>query len=153
MAELSRRHLVQGSAAIAGLAVLNASQMARAYPSRPGEEVIAWLDQPPENPVPQVVANQLKWEDVGSQVTPNDKFFSVAHYNRPVIDENVVSTTERGSARGLSPVFGTELERSRRTADRDPAAALSMRGLSVIVRVPSIAASSPVLRTGCGWPA
>lgn len=88
MAELRRREFViQGSAALAGLTVLQASRLAQAFPSRPGDEVISWLDQPPENPVPQVVANQLKWEDLDSWVTPNEKFFSVAHYNRPTIDD------------------------------------------------------------------
>lgn len=36
--------------------------------------------------MPQVVANQLKWEKVDSWITPNEQFFSVAHYNRPQID-------------------------------------------------------------------
>jgi DMSO/TMAO reductase YedYZ molybdopterin-dependent catalytic subunit len=87
MAEHPRREFIlQGTAALAGLTVLHASRFAQAFPSRPGDEVIPWLDQPPENPVPQVVANQLKWEDVDSWVTPNEKFFSIAHYNRPTID-------------------------------------------------------------------
>jgi len=87
MAELRRREFVlQGSAALAALTVLQASRLAQAFPSRPGDEVVAWLDQPPENPVPQVVANQLKWEDLDSWLTPNEKFFSIAHYNRPTID-------------------------------------------------------------------
>ena len=51
-----------------------------------GEEVIPWLDQPGENPMPQVVANQLEWEKVDSWITPNEQFFSVAHYNWPQID-------------------------------------------------------------------
>jgi DMSO/TMAO reductase YedYZ molybdopterin-dependent catalytic subunit len=88
MAELRRREfLVQGSAALAALTVLQASRLAHAYPGRPGETVVPWLDQPPENPVPQVVANQLKWEDLDTWITPNEKFFSIAHYNRPTIDE------------------------------------------------------------------
>ena len=87
MAELPRREFViQGSAALAGLTVLYATHAAQAFPSRPGDDVIPWLDQPPENPVPQVVANQLKWEDLDSWLTPNERFFSVAHYNRPTID-------------------------------------------------------------------
>jgi DMSO/TMAO reductase YedYZ molybdopterin-dependent catalytic subunit len=81
-----RQFVVQGSAAIAALAVLQASRHARAFPTRPGEEVIRWEDQPPENPVPKVVANQLIWEDLNSWLTPNDKFFSIAHYDRPIID-------------------------------------------------------------------
>jgi DMSO/TMAO reductase YedYZ molybdopterin-dependent catalytic subunit len=87
MAALPRREfIIQGSAVLAGLTVLRAVHLAQAYPGRPGDEVIAWLDQPPENPVPQVVANQPKWEDLDSWITPNAKFFSVAHYNRPTID-------------------------------------------------------------------
>jgi DMSO/TMAO reductase YedYZ molybdopterin-dependent catalytic subunit len=87
MPDFSRRDVVtHGSAAVAGLAILHAVSPARAYPSRPGEKIVPWLDQPPENPVPEVVANQLKWEELESWLTPNDKFFSVAHYNRPVID-------------------------------------------------------------------
>ena len=88
MIELPRREfMLQGSAAIAALTAFQASRLAQAFPGSPGDKVIPWLDQPPENPVPQVVANQLKWEDVDSWLTPNDKFFSVAHYDRPVIDE------------------------------------------------------------------
>ncbi len=88
MIELPRREfMLQGSAAIAALAAFQASRLAQAFPGSPGDKVIPWLDQPPENPVPQVVANQLKWEDVDSWLTPNDKFFSVAHYDRPVIAE------------------------------------------------------------------
>jgi DMSO/TMAO reductase YedYZ molybdopterin-dependent catalytic subunit len=89
MAEIARREFViQGSAALAGLTILQASRLAQAFPSRPGDDVIPWLDQPPENPVPEVVANQLKWEELDSWITPNERFFSVAHYNRPTIDEN-----------------------------------------------------------------
>src|SRR5262245_1822069 len=89
MAQRPRRDFViQGSAALAALTVLQASRLAQAFPSRPGDEVIPWLDQPPENPIPQVVANQLVWEDVDSWLTPNAKFFSVAHYNRPAIEAN-----------------------------------------------------------------
>lgn len=87
MPDVSRRDIVMhGSAAVAGLAILHAASLARAYPMRPGEDIIPWLDQPPENPVPDVVANQLKWEESNSWLTPNDEFFSVAHYNRPQID-------------------------------------------------------------------
>ena len=87
MAALPRREfIIQGGAAIAALTVVRATHLAQAYPGRPGDEVLAWLDQPPENPVPQVVANQLKWENLDAWITPNEKFFSVAHYNRPVID-------------------------------------------------------------------
>ena len=87
--EISRRKLLwQGSAAFAGLALAHSPWIAEAFPSRPGEEVIPWLDQPPANPSGGVVENLQRWEELSSWVTPNDKFFSVGHYNKPVIDEN-----------------------------------------------------------------
>jgi DMSO/TMAO reductase YedYZ molybdopterin-dependent catalytic subunit len=87
--EISRRELfVQGSAALAGLAFLSSPWLAEALPSEPGEEVIPWLDQPPMNPKPEVVGNLRQWEELDSWITPKDKFFTVGHYNKPVIDEN-----------------------------------------------------------------
>ncbi len=86
MLTLTRRDLVlKGSAAFAAYAVLHASR-AGAFPTRPGEVVLPWLDQPAENPVPQIVQNQLVWEEMDSWITPNDQFFSITHFNRPVID-------------------------------------------------------------------
>ena len=88
MSALARREfIINGSAALAALAVFQ-SRFAWAFPSRPGETVIAWLDQPAENPVPEIIKTQLVWEDLDSWVTPNDKFFSIAHFDRPVIDAN-----------------------------------------------------------------
>ena len=86
MLDLTRRDMMLGSsAAFAAYAILRASR-AGAFPSRPGETVIRWLDQPAENPVPQVIQDQLVWEDLDTWITPNDKFFSIAHFDRPVID-------------------------------------------------------------------
>ena len=85
MLQLQRRDfIVKGSAALASLAVFQ-SRFAQAFPSRPGETVVPWLDQPPPDPDP---ADQtlLVWEDLDSWLTPNDKFFSISHFNRPVID-------------------------------------------------------------------
>ncbi len=59
--DMSRRELLwQGSTALAGLALLRAPWLAQAFPSRPGEEVIPWADQPLPHPRPQVVSNQLQ---------------------------------------------------------------------------------------------
>jgi DMSO/TMAO reductase YedYZ molybdopterin-dependent catalytic subunit len=89
--EMSRRDLfVQGSAAFIGLAFLNAPRLAQAFPSRPGEEVIPWVDQPPPHPRPHVVSNLPQWEELDAWITPNAKFFRVAHYQGPLgpaIDE------------------------------------------------------------------
>jgi DMSO/TMAO reductase YedYZ molybdopterin-dependent catalytic subunit len=86
--ETSRREfVVQGGAAFTGLALINTPFLAQAFPSRKGEKVVPWLDQPPANPVPEVVRSQLRWEDLDSWVTTNDRFFGVGHYNWPVVDE------------------------------------------------------------------
>ena len=82
-----REFILQGSAALGALAFFH-SRFAHAFPSRAGETVIPWLDQPPPNPVPAVIQTQLVWEDLDSWVTPNDKFFSIAHFDRPTIDAN-----------------------------------------------------------------
>ena len=88
MLDLTRRSLVlKGSAAFAAYAVLHASR-AGAFPTRPGETVIPWLDQPAENPVPGIIHNQLVWEDFDSWITPNEEFFFITNIDgaRPEID-------------------------------------------------------------------
>jgi DMSO/TMAO reductase YedYZ molybdopterin-dependent catalytic subunit len=84
----SRRDFVgQSGAALGALSLINTPFRARAFPSRAGEEVLAWLDQPPENPAPDAVRNLLDWQELDSWITPTDEFFAVNHYNWPVIDE------------------------------------------------------------------
>ena len=80
-----RDFIIKGGAAITAIALLHASR-AYAYPSRPGETVVPWLDQPTENPDPVGIQTQLVWEDLDSWITPNDKFFSISHFDRPIID-------------------------------------------------------------------
>src|SRR5438132_1177561 len=84
---MSRRDvLLQGSMAVAGLALISSPRLAHAFSAQPGEEILTWLDQPAPNPVPDVVGKQLRWEDLDSWLTPNDQFFTVQHYNKPVLD-------------------------------------------------------------------
>ena len=88
MSSLNRREVIaSGSAAVAALVFLESARFAGAFPSRPGETVIAWLDQPPPGADP-CCDTQLVWENLDSWITPNDKFFAVSHFNRPVIDDN-----------------------------------------------------------------
>ncbi len=86
--EVSRRTLLKGGAALAGLRFWRAPWLAHAFQAQPGEEVIPWLDQPAENPVPEVAANLLEWEKLDAWVTPNRDFFSVSHFGRQVVDES-----------------------------------------------------------------
>lgn len=90
---ISRRWLLtHGSAALAGLAMLQSPRLARAFPSRPGEEVIPFLEPPP---APELIETfrPLNWAELNSWITPNAQFFRVAHYDQatwltdiPVID-------------------------------------------------------------------
>jgi DMSO/TMAO reductase YedYZ molybdopterin-dependent catalytic subunit len=84
MLTLQRRTVLSG--AIAGAALLQRSAYAQSGPSL---KVIPWSDQPP--PVPPPLANVAQgitpWESLDAWITPNDKWFSIAHYDRPVIDE------------------------------------------------------------------
>lgn len=54
-----------------------------AFPKRENEELIPFLDQPPEPPAKRGL---LDWSTLDSFITPNDEFFNVSHYNKPVID-------------------------------------------------------------------
>ena len=83
--EVSRRMLLKSGVAVAGLG-LTPHLWSRAFAAQPGEVVVPWLDQPAENPVPEVAANLLEWEELDSWITPNREFFSVSHFGRPTID-------------------------------------------------------------------
>ncbi len=84
----SRRTALLAGATVSMVALAGGlPQLALAFPSQPGEEVVPWLDQPPPSAAPDVVGTQLQWEALDSWITPNDKFFTVQHYNKPVIAE------------------------------------------------------------------
>ena len=85
---MSRRTLLkQGGAALTGWALLNTVGVgaAPAVLAQAGAEVLPWLDQPAENPVPERVTNMLDWEGLDSWITPPENFFSVAHYGYPKV--------------------------------------------------------------------
>jgi DMSO/TMAO reductase YedYZ molybdopterin-dependent catalytic subunit len=100
--EISRRSLLKGGGALAGLTVLRVAGPANAFTGHfgeqdgnegqadpgqslrePGEAIIPWLDQPPESPFPDNVGNLLKWEELDSWLTPPENFFFVNHYGQP----------------------------------------------------------------------
>ena len=85
MRDIPRREvLTKGGAALAALATFQA-RFAQAFPSRSGETVLRWLDQPPALG-DACCDTQLIWEDLDSWITPNAKFFFVSHFNKPTID-------------------------------------------------------------------
>jgi DMSO/TMAO reductase YedYZ molybdopterin-dependent catalytic subunit len=84
---IPRRSVLKGgaAAALSGVTVINVSGPAHAFPGQTTKgAVIPWLDQPA--PVPPEIANilghPLVWEEI-EYLTPNDKFFTVKHYDLP----------------------------------------------------------------------
>ncbi len=85
--DMSRRTmLARGGAAVAGLSVLRLAGPAHAFGRQSGEEVIPWLDQPEDNPAPEVIVRQLEWEELDSWLTPPDQFFVIKHYDEPTLN-------------------------------------------------------------------
>jgi DMSO/TMAO reductase YedYZ molybdopterin-dependent catalytic subunit len=90
-ADLARRTVLLGGGAAAALVGLaGVAGVARAaplgFPTRPGEQVLPWLDQPAANPVPEILGPQLQWEQLRSFITPENQFFTVAHYGQPTMN-------------------------------------------------------------------
>lgn len=87
---LSRRDfLVRGGSAIALMAMMDASLFAQMAGAVDDGEVIPFIDRPPDAPEAAVKAygelNRLDWQKLTQWITPSDQFFTVSHYNRPVI--------------------------------------------------------------------
>jgi DMSO/TMAO reductase YedYZ molybdopterin-dependent catalytic subunit len=91
---MQRRTALGG--AIAGATLLQSRAFAR---SGPNQTVLPWSDQPPPVPPPlaEVAKGLTPWEKLDSWITPNDKFFSIAHYNRPAIDDKTWRLEVAGS--------------------------------------------------------
>ncbi|WP_455377124.1 hypothetical protein, partial [Petrachloros mirabilis] len=87
---LSRRDfLVRGGSTLALLAMMDSSLFAQMAGAADDGEVIPFIDRPPAAPEAAVKAygelNRLDWQNLTQWITPNDQFFTVSHYNRPVI--------------------------------------------------------------------
>src|SRR4051794_24664124 len=85
---ISRRSMLQGSAALVGLAFLRLERLVEAAPLQPDEELVPWLDQRAETPAParERAGQQLVWEELDSWITPNDKFFTIKHFGQPDVN-------------------------------------------------------------------
>jgi DMSO/TMAO reductase YedYZ molybdopterin-dependent catalytic subunit len=87
---LSRRDfLLKGGSTLALLAMMDPSLFARLAGAAEEGQVIPFLDRPPAAPEAAVKAygelNRLDWQKLNEWITPNDQFFAVSHYNRPMI--------------------------------------------------------------------
>ena len=54
-----------------------------AFPSREGEVLIPFTDQPPKPPSERGL---LDWNELDTFITPNNEFFNVSHYGKPEVD-------------------------------------------------------------------
>lgn len=83
--------LKEGGAALAGLSVLRLAGPAHAFPHTQNADVLPWLDQLEPNPVPEVIVQQLNWEQLESWQTPTDQFFAIKHFNLPELSADTWS--------------------------------------------------------------
>lgn len=90
VSDVSRRDfLIRGSSVLAALAVSDSLLFAEIWRTNEGEKVIPFLDQapaPPDEAIRQYgELNTRNWEQLSSWMTPNEDFFTVSHYNRPIL--------------------------------------------------------------------
>jgi len=83
--ELQRRDLLRSIGTAGGIYLLNRAGFALAQGA---DQLIPWSDQPPPVPPPvqAVIKNLTPWESLDAWITPNDKFFSIGHYEWPKLD-------------------------------------------------------------------
>lgn len=87
--DISRRTLVKrGAIAGAGFGAMRLVSPVYAVQTPVGADVIPWLDQPEDNPVPEVIVRQLDWEQLDQWTTPPDQFFVIKHFNEPQLSES-----------------------------------------------------------------
>jgi DMSO/TMAO reductase YedYZ molybdopterin-dependent catalytic subunit len=84
-----RDFLIRGTSLLAALALSESPLFAQIWRISEGEKAIPFLDQapaPPDGAVRQYGdLNTRNWEQLSSWITPNEDFFTVSHYNRPVL--------------------------------------------------------------------
>jgi DMSO/TMAO reductase YedYZ molybdopterin-dependent catalytic subunit len=108
--QVHRRDLLQGGA-VASVAILSRRAFAQTAPIV--AKLVPWSDQPPPVPAPvadNVIRGLARWEDLNSWITPNDKFFGVAHYGWPTIDETAWRLNVSGSVVKPASLTLTELK-------------------------------------------
>ena len=98
---MHRRDLLRAGV-LTGFALITEGALAQSASGK----VIPWADQPPAIPPPaqNAIHNLTAWESLDTWITPNDKFFSIAHYNRPTIDAAIW----RLNLSGLVKPIGTD---------------------------------------------
>ena len=82
----SRRDLLRGGAAVAGLSLLNFPEWALPVLAQ-GETVLPFADLPSVfNPVPRPTARQVDVTKISGPFTGKDDFYTTQHYGHPTVD-------------------------------------------------------------------
>jgi DMSO/TMAO reductase YedYZ molybdopterin-dependent catalytic subunit len=84
--QLTRRHVLRGSLAAAGLGFVGIPEWALPAPAE-GEELVPFTDIPETfTTTPSPIARYLDIRKIDGPFTPTDQFFTVQHYGHPEID-------------------------------------------------------------------
>jgi len=81
----SRRDLLKGGLAVAGLGVLGLPEFVLPALAQ-GETLVPFTDLPETFPAPAVDRRQLDIRKIDGPLTPKDQFFTTQHYGHPEID-------------------------------------------------------------------
>jgi DMSO/TMAO reductase YedYZ molybdopterin-dependent catalytic subunit len=81
----SRRDLLRGTLAAAGLGLLNVPEWALPALAQ-GETIVPFTDAPPVFPPPKGESRQYDIRTIDGPFTPADKFFTTQHYGHPDVD-------------------------------------------------------------------
>ncbi len=101
--DVARRTVLKAGGAVGLVGLTTMAGPSRAFAAGPSagpgpEVVLPWLDQP--DPIPpgavNIVANLLVWESLDSWRTPNEKFFTVKHYNLPALSADTWTLNVNG---------------------------------------------------------
>ena len=120
--ELTRRTVLKAGAVagLTGMTVVNVAVPAQARQIHDGPEILLpWLDQP--DPIPPGASGNVTveaWENLSSWHTPNDKFFTVKHYDLPALAPDTYSLTIDGLVDHPQSISLADLQsRPRREVD------------------------------------
>jgi DMSO/TMAO reductase YedYZ molybdopterin-dependent catalytic subunit len=112
---ISRREIIQGSAALVGLAALGIPDWMLAQ--APGEEVLPWTDIPANfQPSPPTGLRTLDTRTIQRSTffTPNEDFFAVQHYPVPTVNPAAYSLRLTGLVNKPTTLTLEELKRRPR---------------------------------------
>jgi DMSO/TMAO reductase YedYZ molybdopterin-dependent catalytic subunit len=109
--QLTRRQMIQGSVALAAMALTRHPLSAFGGPDpEDGATLIPFLDVQPVDPKRPMT----KWQDLTSWITPNNQVFSVGHYGTPTVDADKWQLEISGLVRSPKALSLAQIKARRR---------------------------------------